>query len=202
MDPHDAAFWRILARLSDDADFRKDPTLHARIPRVTYVQATPSNMCKIEIAKQSLLPSRPLPKMYSTVLYSQLPHTNFVFALPYFSLLTRRKYNNIRSKRTYSKHLLSDTRGCGPKPRASFRNQRQGFLQQGKHKCIECLAKKECGKCQMSLPPSEFSQCQTKTPSKMKQKNTRRCNACLAVHEAEVRAMTALSHSQKQRTDA
>ena len=39
----DTGFWRVLANLSDDADFRTDPTLHARIPRMTYVQATPSN---------------------------------------------------------------------------------------------------------------------------------------------------------------
>ena len=39
----DTEIWRELARLSDDADFRTDPTLHARIPRMTYVQATPSN---------------------------------------------------------------------------------------------------------------------------------------------------------------
>ena len=31
------------ARVGDDADFRSDPTIHARISRMTLVQATPSN---------------------------------------------------------------------------------------------------------------------------------------------------------------
>ena len=39
----DTEIWRELARLSDVRNFRTDPTLHARIPRMTYVQATPSN---------------------------------------------------------------------------------------------------------------------------------------------------------------
>ena len=31
------------ADIGDDADFRSDPTIHARISRMTLVQATPSN---------------------------------------------------------------------------------------------------------------------------------------------------------------
>ena len=120
--------------------------------------------------------------------------------LPYLNILQFKTNLVLTTNPPYSKHLLSDSQGCGPQPRAAFGKRRIHHLQQGKQKCLKCLAKKECGRCHMSLSPNEFSLCAVRMPSSMQVKKRRRCNTCLEAHEAEMREMAAMSRSQVQRS--